>query len=76
MGVSNVSCHGSFWKNRMTEPATPLAAAAQQRSIDTKQRAITAIRELDQVGLPVTFSSIAKKARVTIMALQTVRSPR
>lgn len=42
-----------------------LAAAAQQRSRDTRQRAVTAIRRLDKDGLPLTMTTVAKAAGVS-----------
>lgn len=42
-----------------------LVAAAQQRSRDTRKRAVTTIRKLDKAGLPLTMTSVAKAAGVS-----------
>lgn len=42
-----------------------LAAAAHQRSHDTRQRAVDALRHLDANGEPVTFSSVALTGEVS-----------
>ncbi len=50
----------------MTDPRRDaLAAAAEQRSRDTRQRAVTAIRRLDKDGLPLTMTTVAKVAGVS-----------
>ena len=42
-----------------------LIAAAQQRSRDTRQRAVTTIRRLDKAGLPLTMTTVAQAAGVS-----------
>ena len=42
-----------------------LAAAARQRTHDTRRRAVEALRHLDANGDPVTFTSIAQAAGVS-----------
>lgn len=42
-----------------------LAAAAQQRTRDTRQRAVDALRHLDAAGEPVTFTTVAMAADVS-----------
>lgn len=42
-----------------------LAAAAHERSTDTRRRAVEALRHLDAGGEPVTFSSVARAAGVS-----------
>jgi AraC-like DNA-binding protein len=42
-----------------------LAASAQQRSRDTRQRAVTTIRRLDKAGLPLTMTTVAQAAGVS-----------
>jgi AraC-like DNA-binding protein len=50
----------------MTDPRhDALAAAAQQRSRDTRQRAVTTIRRLDKEGLPLTMTTVAQAAGVS-----------
>ena len=50
----------------MTDPRRDaLAAAAEQRSRDTRQRAVTAIRRLDKDGLPLTMTTVAEAAGVS-----------
>ena len=50
----------------MTDPRhDALAAAAQQRSRDTRQRAVTTIRRLDKAGLPLTMTTVAQAAGVS-----------
>jgi transposase-like protein len=50
----------------MTNPRhDALAAAAQQRSPATRQRAVTTIRRLDKDGLPLTMTTVAKAAGVS-----------
>lgn len=44
---------------------TALAASAQQRSQDTRQRAVDALRHLDAAGETVTFTSVALTAGVS-----------
>jgi hypothetical protein len=40
-------------------------AAARRRAADTHKRAVAALRRIDKAGLPITFDSIAKQARVS-----------
>jgi hypothetical protein len=42
-----------------------LLAAARQRTIETRQRAVTALRRLDATGQPVTFDAVAREAGVS-----------
>lgn len=42
-----------------------LTAAAQERSRDTRQRAVTTIRSLDKAGLPLTMTTVAHAAGVS-----------
>jgi len=42
-----------------------LVAAAQQRSRDTRQRAVITIRRLDKAGLPLTMTTVAQAAGVS-----------
>jgi AraC-like DNA-binding protein len=50
----------------MTDPRRDaLAAAAEQRSRDTRQRAVTTIRRLDKQGLPLTMTTVAQAAGVS-----------
>jgi len=42
-----------------------LVASAQQRSRDTRKRAVTTIRRLDKAGLPLTMTTVAKAAGVS-----------
>jgi AraC-like DNA-binding protein len=50
----------------MTDPRhDALTAATKQRSRDTRQRAVTAIRRLDKDGLPLTMTTVAKAAGVS-----------
>jgi len=42
-----------------------LVAAAQRRSQAAHRRAVTALRRMDNTGLPVTFDSVAHEARVS-----------
>ena len=42
-----------------------LIAASQQRSRDTRQRAVTTIRRLDKAGLPLTMTTVAEAAGVS-----------
>lgn len=50
----------------MTDPRhDALTAAAQQRSRDTRQRAVTTIRRLDKAGLPLTMTTVAQAAGVS-----------
>jgi hypothetical protein len=42
-----------------------LTASAQQRSHDTRHRAVEALRHLDAAGEPVTFTSVARTAGVS-----------
>lgn len=44
---------------------TALAAAAQQRSQQTRHRAIDTLRRLDAAGNNVTFTSVAQAAHVS-----------
>lgn len=44
---------------------TPLVAAAHQRALDTRRRAVEAIRRCDATGEIVTFTSIAAAASVS-----------
>ena len=43
----------------------PLSEAAARRHELTRSRAIQALRELDRAGVPVTFTGVAKAARVS-----------
>jgi len=47
------------------EAPAPLAAAAARRHQLTRARAIQALRELDRVGSPVTFASVAGAAGIS-----------
>lgn len=50
----------------MTHPRhDALTAATKQRSQDTRQRAVTTIRQLDKQGLPLTMTTVAKAAGVS-----------
>lgn len=49
----------------MSQRHDALTAAAQQRSRDTRQRAVTTIRRLDKAGLPLTMTTVAKAAGVS-----------
>jgi TolA-binding protein len=49
----------------MSQRHDALTAAAQQRSRDTRQRAVTTIRRLDKQGLPLTMTTVAKAAGVS-----------
>ena len=49
----------------MSQRHAPLVAAAQQRSSDTRQRAVTTIRRLDKAGLPLTMTTVAQAAGVS-----------
>ena len=40
-------------------------AAARRRAADTRKRAVAALRRMDNAGLPITFDSVAKQARVS-----------
>jgi hypothetical protein len=40
-------------------------AAARRRAAATRQRAVSALRRMDKTGLPITFDSVAKQARVS-----------
>lgn len=40
-------------------------AAAHRRAAATRKRAVAALRRMDKSGLPVTFDSVAKHARVS-----------
>ena len=42
-----------------------LLAAARRRAIETRRRAITALRRLEGAGQPVTFDTVAKQAAVS-----------
>ncbi len=42
-----------------------LITSAQQRSRDTRQRAVTTIRRLDKAGLPLTMTTVAEAAGVS-----------
>ena len=42
-----------------------LVASAEQRSRDTRQRAVTTIRRLDKEGLPLTMTTVAQAADVS-----------
>ena len=48
-----------------TADRTALTAAAQQRSQDTRHRAIDTLRRLDAAGNNVTFTSVAQAANVS-----------
>ena len=43
----------------------PLSEAAARRHELTRSRAVQALRELDRAGVPVTFTGVAKAARVS-----------
>ena len=49
----------------MAPEPTPLAAAAQRRRQSAMRRATAALRELDAADEPVTFQSVARRARVS-----------
>ena len=50
----------------MTDPRhDALAAATQERSQDTRERAVTTIGRLDKQGLPLTMTTVAKAAGVS-----------
>ena len=49
----------------MTPERTPLAAAAQRRRQSAMRRATVALRELEVGAQPVTFQSVARRARVS-----------
>lgn len=49
----------------MSQRHDRLVAAAEQRSRDTRQQAITTIRRLDKAGLPLTMTTVAKAAGVS-----------
>ena len=49
----------------MSQRHDALTAAAQQRSRDTRQRAVTTIRHLDKAGLLLTMTTVAKAAGVS-----------
>ncbi len=40
-------------------------AAARRRAAATRKRAVAALRRMDKAGLPITFDSVAKQARVS-----------
>ncbi|MCA1706041.1 MAG: DUF6262 family protein [Actinobacteria bacterium] len=40
-------------------------AAARRRAAATRKRAIATLRRMDKTGLPITFDSVAKQARVS-----------
>jgi hypothetical protein len=40
-------------------------AAARRRAAGTRKRAVAALRRMDKTGLPITFDSLAKEARVS-----------
>jgi hypothetical protein len=40
-------------------------AAVRRRAAATRQRAVSALRRMDKTGLPITFDSVAKQARVS-----------
>src|SRR5947199_5668425 len=40
-------------------------AAAHHRAVTTRKRAVAALRRMDKAGLPITFNSVAKQARVS-----------
>lgn len=42
-----------------------LIAAAQRRSQATHRRAVAALRRMDNTGLPITFDSVAREAKVS-----------
>ena len=48
-----------------TDDRTALAAAAQQRSQQTRHRAIDTLRRLDAAGSNVTFTGVAQAAHVS-----------
>ncbi|MBK5222749.1 MAG: transposase [Acidimicrobiia bacterium] len=48
-----------------TDNCNALAVAAQQRSHETRHRAIEALRDLDAAGEAVTFTSVARTAGVS-----------
>jgi hypothetical protein len=42
-----------------------LVAAARRRALETRQRAVAALRHLSAVGQPVSFDTVARAARVS-----------
>jgi hypothetical protein len=42
-----------------------LLVAARRRAIETRRRAITALRRLDGAGQPVSFDTVAREALLT-----------
>jgi hypothetical protein len=40
-------------------------AAARRQATATRKRAVAALRRMDKAGLPITFDSVAKQARVS-----------
>jgi hypothetical protein len=42
-----------------------LLAAARQRAVETRQRALAALRRLDATGRPVSFDTVAREASVS-----------
>ena len=49
----------------MSQRHDSLVAATQQRSRDTRQRAVNTIRHLDKAGLPLTMTTVAQAAGVS-----------
>jgi Family of unknown function (DUF6262) len=42
-----------------------IIAAARRRAAATRKRAVAALRRMDKAGLPITFDSLSKQARVS-----------
>jgi hypothetical protein len=42
-----------------------LLAAARQRAVETRRRAVAALRRLDAIGQPVSFDAVAREAAVS-----------
>jgi hypothetical protein len=42
-----------------------ITAAARKRAAATRKRAVTALRRMDNAGLPVTFDALAREAKVS-----------
>lgn len=42
-----------------------ITAAARKRAVATRKRAVTALRRMDNAGLPVTFDALAREAKVS-----------
>lgn len=48
-----------------TDNSRHVIAAARRRTAATRKRAVAALRRMDKAGLPITFDSVAKQARVS-----------